>query len=420
MHMDPMTAAAIETIKATYTSIYRYKHEKETIMSSSKSATAAASSSVIDALKAAALEKIRAGAGDAGSPSMKVGDSADSSGKVPPKPTPVAIKWPDVLPHVEGKTVMFSEAFPDYADKLNESQPDFPIPAFRAYPYPEFLKAYIPSESDYRSDPTLLYDAVMAYACGSVTHVVGWPGTGKSNGLPVLIAHRLGLPLLRLGLNKKGMMLDDLIGREAIKGGDEGLHTGHRDGLLVPWVQHPTIILADEFCRANTEISNGLMSLMERNGSLIIENRSPPIVKRHNNCWIVASDNAKGLGDQASRMVGTDVVDGAVLDRFEVTLEVDYLPAEEQMALIQQWWPGFPETAAKQLVQFAMLIQQGYKKETLPLSFSPRSLKEVSRYACIHKNINAAVRKVVVAKYADEADVQAVREMFRTAFGKEL
>jgi cobaltochelatase CobS len=376
----------------------------------------AGSSAVVDALKAAALEKIRGTKTVADArPDMKVG--VDILKAAMPEPTPV-VKWPTVLDY-DGATRMFSEVFPEYVGR-GPSLVDFPIPDYSGYEFPEWMKAYIPASSDYRADPVLLHDAVMAYACGSVTHCVGWPGTGKSNGLPVLIAHRLGLPLLRLGLNKKGMMLDDLIGREAIKSGDSGLHTGHRDGVLVPWVEHPTIILADEFCRANTEISNGLMSLMERGGCLIIENRNPPIVKRHVGCWILASDNAKGLGDQASRMVGTDVIDGAVLDRFEVTLEVDYLPPADQEELVRGWFPGFPEAELKALVKFGTLIQQGYKKETLPLSFSPRSLKEVARYACIHQDVRAAVRKVVVAKYAEESDVSAVREMFRTAFGKEL
>lgn len=191
--------------------------------------------------------------------------------------------------------------------------------------------------------------------------------------------------------------------------------------MLVRWIGHPCIILADEFSRANTEITNGLMSLMERGGCLIVENRDSPVIKRHEHCWIIASDNVKGLGDGMDRgMVGTDQVDGAVLDRFEVTLEVDYLTESQNLALIQSWFPGFPESEARKIVKFGMLIQQGYKKGEMPLSFSPRSLKEVCRYACLHKDVAPAVRKVVLNKYAEEADISAIREFFRTAFGRTL
>ena len=367
-------------------------------------------SAVLDALRKKALEKAKGITGKTDDVNMEV---------EAPKEPEAPIEWPSVMKH-SGKTAKFSKLFSAEWKSLKGKQPDFDIPDYRDYPFPTSLTPYIPVESDFRGQDALVYDAALAFAAGSVTHVVGWPGTGKSNGLPVLLASRLGLPLLRLGLNKKGMMFDDLIGREAIKHEDGHTVTGHRDGVLLNWVDQPCIVLADEFSRANAEISNGLMSFMERNGSLIVENRDTPVIKRHEHCWIIASDNVKGLGDGIGKFVGTDMVDNAVLDRFEVTLEVDYLPEKEQLALINQWFKGFPENEAKKLVKFGMLIQAGYKKDTLPLSFSPRALKECARYACLHQSMALAIKKVVLAKYAEESDVQAVREMYRTAFGKQL
>ena len=372
--------------------------------------TSSIPSAVLEELRKKALEKAKGMAG-ASEVNMEVEEE-----KEPETP----LSFPKVLNH-KGLTVKFSKLFPEaWKEVKKTSQPDFDIPDYRKYDFPTALRPYIPVESDYHAPGQLIYDAALAFSAGSVTHVVGWPGTGKSNGLPVFLACRLGLPLLRLGLNKKGMMFDDLIGREAIKHQDGHTVTGHRDGVLIQWVEQPCIILADEFSRANAEISNGLMSFMERNGSLIVENRDTPVIKRHEHCWIIASDNVKGLGDGAGKFVGTDVVDNAVLDRFEVTLEVDYLPEEVQVKLIHEWFPGFPENEAKKLVKFGMLIQAGYKKDTLPLSFSPRALKECARYACLHSSMAIAIKKVVCAKYADEADVQAVKEMYRTAFGKML
>lgn len=371
------------------------------------------------ALSPATIEALRKKALEIAKGMNKAGESVEVE-MTAPKDTEAKLEWPSVLEHT-GKTVKFSKVFPEHWAGIKVTgQPDFDIPDYRGYSFPANLLPYIPVESDYHAPDQLIYDAALAFAAGSVTHVVGWPGTGKSNGLPVFLAQRLGLPLLRLGLNKKGMMFDDLIGREAIKQTVDGPVTGHRDGVLLHWVDQPCIILADEFSRANAEISNGLMSFMERNGSLIVENRETPVIKRHEHCWIVASDNVKGLGDGVGKFVGTDVVDNAVLDRFEVTLEVDYLPEEKQVALVNKWFPKFPEAEAKKLVKFGMLIQQGYKKDTLPLSFSPRALKECARYAALHHSMAIAIKKVVAAKFADEADVQAVKEFYRTAFGKQL
>lgn len=342
---------------------------------------------------------------------------------------PAAPEYPDVTSTLhEGSTLHFkgfSELFPDewkilQAQPNSAMYPDFLLPSYTQADIPEHLRPYVPANSDYIGQAAVMYDTALAFATGSTTHLVGWPGTGKSNGVPVKLAAALGLPLLRLSLNKKGMMLDDLIGREAIVTDDTGTHTRHRDGVLCHWVTHPCIILADEFARANAEITNGLMSLMERNGALIVENRDPPVMARHEQCFIIASDNVKGLGDGLDRMVGTDMVDGAVLDRFEVTIEVDYLDEEQTVGLIQQWFPGFPDAEARKLAKFAGLVQEGYKKNQLPLSMSPRAVREVARYTCIHKSPKPAVRKVFLQKLAEEADIEAVKNMFRTAYGMEL
>jgi hypothetical protein len=370
------------------------------------------SSSTVEAIKKAAMERLK---GAEPTP-------AEPTGKKPAKkaePSPPG-SWPSVLRNDDGvKYKLFSELFPEAKGYKGK---DFSVPVFHDYTYPPVLEASIPKSSDFLADSQLLYDAVLAFTVGSVTHIVGPPGTGKTNGLPVMIANRLGLPLLRLGLNKKGMMLDDLIGREAIKTSAEGhMETSHKDGVLCGWVEHPCIVALDEFSRANTEMTNGLMSLMERDGVLIVENRThSPVIKRHKWCWLFAADNVKGLGDQADRMIGTDIVDGAVLDRFETTLEIDYLPEATQIKLLETWYPGFPKEEARMIVQFGKQMQDGYKKGLLPLSFSPRALKEVGRYACIHEEVNIAIKKVVVNKFADEADIEALKNMFRTAFGRSL
>lgn len=369
------------------------------------------STPTIEAIKAAAIAKVR----------EQAGIFADEDAKAAPKAKPAAPeppKWPSVLDGYTGETKMFSELFPEATGYIGK---DFPVPVFSSYSYPEALSASVPKNSDYVVNSQLLYDSVLAYTVGSVTHLVGPPGTGKTNGLPVLMASRMGLPLLRLGLNKKGMMLDDLIGREAIKSGPEGMTTDHKDGVLCHWIEHPCVVILDEFSRANTEITNGMMSLMERDGVLVVENRThSPVIKRHKHCWLLAADNVKGLGDQADRMIGTDIVDGAVLDRFEVTLEVDYLPAEAQVKLLTTWYPGFPLEQAKKIVSFGTQVQAAYKKGLLPLSFSPRALKEIGRYACIHESAAMAIKKVVVSKYAEESDIEALKNMYRTAFGSNL
>ena len=362
-------------------------------------------SAIIESLRAEAEAKLRRKAAGSVEPAIAEREAAPEPAK------PKAKGWPSLAPR-HSTTESFYSLFPEAKD----AGPDFQVPTFRTHHYPAHIAAMVPKGSDYIADPNVLYQAVAAYATGLVCRLVGWPGTGKSEGLPVLVASRLGMPLLRLGLNKKGMMLEDLIGRESIVAEGGVSVTKHKDGVLCEWVQHPSLILLDEFCRSSQEITNGMMSLMERNGKLLIENRGAPIT-RHLGCWLLAADNVKGLGDDA-RMVGTEAVDGAVLDRFDVTVEVDYLSVDKQTALLEQWLPGLPE--ADKLAKFAKLIQDSYKRGQLPLSLSPRGLRAIATIACMRQGYEPAVRSVLLQRFAEEADKQAICDHFRTAFGRPL
>lgn len=366
------------------------------------------SSATIEALRKKAEEKVRSGGSTAAPVAL---DFSTAS----PAPKTASIEWPDVLKHMAG--VPYSTLFPEWWDSSLGADFNVPMPS-AGYEYPAWMLGHIPDSSDYVSDARLIYNFVLAYARGSVTHVVGHPGTGKSEGLPKLLASRLKMPLFRMALNKKGMMFDELIGRESIVHKDGHTITEHKDGLLVKVVQHPTLVLLDEFARANTEIQSGCMSLMERGGKLIVENRTDPVVPKNAGCWVFASDNVKGLGDASDRMVGTELVDGAVLDRFDVTIEVDYLAQDALVKLINQWVPGIPN--AHKLAQFAGLVQQSYKKGNLPLSLSPRGIRAIAEYACIYRDYGEAIKLVYACKLAEEADIACVGEHYRTVFGKPL
>lgn len=326
----------------------------------------------------------------------------------------LATEFPNIFPPtVSGK--MYSDVFGDYYDATKMK--DFPLPDIGEIP--EWAQGFIPETSDYWGESHVIYDAVVAYALKSVTHLVGFPGTGKSEGLPKFLAHRLQLPLLRLGLNKKGMGLDDLIGRESIENDDGVSVTRHRDGVLVKWVQMPSIILADEFARANVEITNGLMSLMEKDGKLIIENRHDPIIHRGKDCWILASDNVKGTGDSGVGMIGTDQLDGAVLDRFTCTIEVDYLPPEKSAALLMRTIEGYPPKMARLLSMFGKRIQDAYKEGRLPISFSQRSMYAIALKSCVTHDLNGSVRSVFLNRF-DSDDKTFVAQVWQDITGDEL
>lgn len=322
-------------------------------------------------------------------------------------------EFPDIL---EASSKKYSDVFPEYYK--SGMMKDFAIPDIAEIP--EWAEKYIPEKSDYLGETMTVYNAVMAYALKSVTRFTGPPGTGKSEGLPVFIAHRLGLPIIRLGLNNKQLAWSDLIGQSGISNEGGVPVTHHQDGMLIKWVGIPAIIVADEFCRSTPDINNGFMPLLERNGKLLIENRAlGGVIHRHPDCWVIATDNVKGTGDTGVGMVGTDQVDGAVLDRFEETIELGYLSADNSVKLLCNKIVGFPKAHAEVLAKFAKRVQTAYMDGRLPLSFSHRSMFAIARKSCVSKDLDGAVKVVFLQKF-DADDKTFVAQMWKDTTGRDL
>jgi len=188
----------------------------------------------------------------------------------------------------------------------------------------------------------------------------------------------------------------------------------------VPWVQIPSIILLDEFCRSTVEVSNGLFSLMEGKGKLLLPAREDGhIVHRNKDCWLLATDNVKGTGDSGVGMVGTDQMDGAALDRFTETIEMDYLPADKAVTLLLRIIPTYPEHMAKMLASFGYRVQTAYKQGRLPISFSQRSMYAIALKSCVTHNLHTAVKSVFLNRF-DSDDKTFVAQLYKDVSGEDL
>lgn len=342
---------------------------------------------------------------------------------------PTASRFP-ALADKHPETLPFSHIFADFLDASAIVSAivakDFNLPAPALDPK---HRHQVPRHSDYLPDFKTLYRFALAYARRATTLVTGFPGTGKTNGLPVLLAHRLDLPLTVISLSDKHLHRDDLLGATQLTTCPTtgATVTAFEPGPLTRAIQHPGIVVLDEITRASAEIQNLLMRVMERDGELQVPHNTDtetgipmPVVRRHPDCWVVATSNTKGLNDQADRLVGTEQVDGAILDRFTFTVEVDYLSANAQARLIEQWIPGFPSEVAVQLAQFATLVQGAYKRGELPLSLSPRGLRDIAELTCHFEATAPAVKATLLPKFAEEADVEAVAMMYHTVFNETL
>lgn len=337
---------------------------------------------------------------------------------VPTTPDPVPTAFPALPDHWAAQapaTITFSAAFPQDWARMPIGTRDLRLPDFRPLALPD-----VPPARPYMGQHTALYALCAAWVAGARVHLVGPPGTGKTDGLVPVVCAALGLPLLLLDFSDAAMVFGDLIATKELEASASGTITRVVEGALSRAVQGPAIILVDEASRGSLESRNGLLPLLSGAGRLPRAQFGLPDLSVHPTVRWALSDNTFGLGDSGASYVGTQQMDAALLNRLSVTLSVGYIAPEDQAALIRVWVPGFPETEARQIADFLRLAQQAFTAGELPLPVSPRDAQSVARLACVLQDLPAATRMVVRDKYPDEADQSALAEMWLRATGGDL
>jgi cobaltochelatase CobS len=148
------------------------------------------------------------------------------------------------------------------------------------------------------------------------------------------------------------------------------------------------------------------------------------LVKPHELFRFAATANSKGQGDEYGIYAGVRPMNMAMLDRFPVFLEVDYLQETEEDGLLKRTFPNLSETVRNQMCSYAKLIREAFKNGEISLTLSPRGLLAMGEFYTFYegvmptakKALDTAVEMTTIDKAADD-NVQRVRELANRAFG---
>lgn len=160
------------------------------------------------------------------------------------------------------------------------------------------------------------------------TLFVGPAGTGKTE-LVKMIADRLGLPC---HIYDMGSMTDpetELHGTHRIGAGGVSTYDYAR---YVEDIQKEGIILFDEITRCHPDVLNYVLPQTDGRRELYVEaamGSGNRVIKVHPKCMFMAT------GNTGAAYGGTKELDFALKDRFEF-IEMDYLPIEQEMALLMK------------------------------------------------------------------------------------
>jgi MoxR-like ATPase len=214
----------------------------------------------------------------------------------------------------------------------------------------------------------LIYDTLKGFSLSQHMLYIGETGGGKT-WVAERIAKLTGNELWMVSMNEYTRN-KDLIARETF--GEEGKNkTGLTMSTVLRWMTEGGVLLLDEMHKPLEGIA--VLNNILQNG----EYRMPDgrIIKYDKTkSWVIGTMNPVKppyKGEPPS---------GELSSRFGMTLEVKYLPADEEAALLGIFYSKVPRAVLDKLVAIANDLRKVYP-DILPLPIAPRTLMHIVEHA---------------------------------------
>jgi cobaltochelatase CobS len=136
-----------------------------------------------------------------------------------------------------------------------------------------------------------------------------------------------------------------------------------------------------------------------------------------------ATTNTVGLGNLNGLYHGTQVLNHAQMDRWNVVATLNYLPRAEEAGIVLARVPELADEAGRVLIEsmvsVAELTRKGFASGDLSTLMSPRTVINWAENCQIFRDPAMAFRLTFLNK-CDEAERSIVAEYFQRCFGREL
>ena len=281
--------------------------------------------------------------------------------------------------------------------------------------------AFVPEiDKDYKfdRDTTLAILAGFKYNKRVIVH--GYHGTGKSTHI-TNVAARLNWPCIRVNLDSHISRID-LIGKDAIVIKDGKQVTEFQEGIL-PWsIQNPVALIFDEYDAMRPDVAFLMTKVLEAEGGLTLLEKNK-VIKPNNYFRLFATANTIGLGDTTGLYTGTQQINQAQLDRWNITTILNYLSLEKEMEIVLAKNKNLNNAKGKEkvanMIKVASLTRKGFIAGDISTVMSPRTIIHWAENSSIFKDIGYAFRVTFLNK-CDELEKNIIAEYYQRCFGEDL
>jgi cobaltochelatase CobS len=262
-------------------------------------------------------------------------------------------------------------------------------------------------DTDYIFEIELCKTVLMGLEMNIATYLWGHSGVGKTTLLEQVCAHT-NREFCRVQ-HTANTEETDIEGQFIVQNGE----LVFAPGPLTQAMEFGWVYCADEYDFANPQVLSVYQAVLEGK-PLHIKSANKRILP-HPNFRFVATGNTNGSGDETGLYMGTQLQNAANYERFGIVLEVKYMPAEQEIGIVQGK-VGIDKTMATKLVSLANDIRQAYAKREITNPISPRSVLNAAKLGLVRNNFNFGIECAFINRLPS-VSAEVVRQLVTRHLG---
>jgi cobaltochelatase CobS len=263
--------------------------------------------------------------------------------------------------------------------------------------------------------------AILAgFAFNARVLIQGMHGTGKSTHIEQ-VAARLNWPCLRINFDSQITRLD-LVGKDVIRLKNDKQITEFKEGIIPFVLRNNVALVLDEYDAIKTDVAFVIQRLLEEEGkfALLEENE---IITPSQYFRLFATSNTLGAGDDLGIYHGTNLINQAQMDRWNIVAALNYLNDRQELEILLKKLPflnsKLNQQTAKLMVQLANLSREAFKNGDISNLISLRTLISWGRNIEIFGSIKTAFVLSFANKVIDD-EKPVIGEFYQRVFGEEI
>jgi cobaltochelatase CobS len=277
-----------------------------------------------------------------------------------------------------------------------------------------------PIDKTYHFDPETTMAILAGFAHNRRVMVQGYHGTGKSTHIEQ-VAARLNWPCVRINMDSHVSRID-LLGKDMIVLQEGKQITRYQEGLL-PWaIQNPVALVFDEYDAGRPDVMFVIQRVLESEGKLTLLDQNV-VIRPHPAFRLFATANTVGLGDTTGLYHGTQQINQAQMDRWNIVAQLNYLEHDVEVGIMAAKVTEMDTKEGREtldgMVQMAALTRQGFINGDLSTLMSPRTVLSWAENLKIFGDRDQSFRYAFLNK-CDEMEWPIIAEYYQRCFGVDL